>query len=64
MSQTDLHARAEKLRDAQVTDFDGAIGCDEDVLGFDIAVQDLGGVEHAPAPAWTACAGFTLRLWT
>ncbi len=64
MSLTDLHARAEKLRDAQVTDFDGAIGCNEYVLGFDIAVQDLGGVEYARAPAWTACAGFTLRLWT
>jgi hypothetical protein len=49
--QTDLHARAEKLRDAKVTDFDGAIGCDEDVLSFDVAVQDLGGVEYARARA-------------
>ncbi len=51
MWQTDLHARAEKLRDAKVTDFDGAIGCDEDVLSFDVAVQDLGGVEYARARA-------------
>ena len=48
-SRANLHARAEKLRDAKVTDFDGAVGRDEDVLSFDIAVQDLGVVEYARA---------------